>query len=80
MSSNSSIADILLARGDDWSGLYRDDKLVFEGHEVRAEDLIREMGVDNIFRVVRVRVVRVDDAWLDARGCLPEKSAELKAS
>jgi len=79
MSSNPTVADIVLARGAGWAGIYRDGKLVFEDKEVRAEDLVREMGVDNIFRVVRVRVVRVDQAWLDTRGCLPEKASEVKS-
>lgn len=37
---------LVLVRGDDWAGLYKDGKLFTEGHSVDVEELAVSAGID----------------------------------
>jgi hypothetical protein len=57
--------------GDDWEGLYIDDKLVIEGHVVRIDDMLRLLGIDG-------EKIYADDEWLQEQGTLPVNLSEVK--
>lgn len=62
---------IVFVDGDDWEGLYLDDRLVEEHHHVRTEDVLRHLGFE-------YEVIYPDQDWLEERGSLPTDLAEVK--
>lgn len=54
-----------IACGDDWQGLYKDGKLVYENHSIDAGQLAKYAGLNLEYR-------SVDSEWLERRGSLPE--------
>jgi hypothetical protein len=62
-------ADLVIAQGDGWQGVYVDGKLVREGTSIGC-DVLSLLGIT-------CRTVTVDPDWLDRRGTLPENLAEV---
>ncbi len=63
------------AQADDWAGVYRDGKLVSEGHSIDAARLAGVMK-GGPFRIAAIW--HVDQAWLLDRGDLPSDIADVK--
>lgn len=63
---------IVIARGDDWEGVYLDGELQYEDHTVKVSDLIR-LGL------LKATVVNVSEEELERHGCqLPDNFNDLK--
>lgn len=60
-----------LVDADDWVGLYRDDKLVGQGHRFTIRDVFELLNID-------LKVLYPDDEWIYERGDLPNKLAQVK--
>lgn len=39
------LSDIVFVRGEDWTGLYVEGKLVRENHMLEPEDVLRDLGI-----------------------------------
>lgn len=61
--------NIVIARGDDWEGLYVDGELLEEGHAISLEDALESLGFD-------VNVMWCQN-FLDSIGGLPKNVAEV---
>jgi hypothetical protein len=62
--------------GEDWIGIYIDNKLVYEGHNIpllSLLDLLRQNGLD-----IDYEIYGCDQKWLEERGNLPEKFEDVK--
>lgn len=57
-----SEGEFVFVFGDDWSGLYKDGKLVLQGHDNLPYDYRRALGVTS---------VSADLDWLEQEGRLP---------
>lgn len=66
---------VVIALGDDWSGLYIDGKLVHEGHNIdetwMASLLSEHLGID-------MTAEWVDLDWIYDRGRLPESIEDVE--
>lgn len=62
---------LTIVQGDGWHGLYKDDKLMVEGHSISYEDLASVLGVT-------IKTVEPNQTWLEDRGNLPCDLAEVK--
>ena len=60
-----------LISGDDWCGLYKNGKLVTEGHSIKLTDFAKIIGID-------LEVKWINQDWLENRGCLPKELSEVK--
>lgn len=67
--------DVVIALGDDWSGLYVNRKLVYEDHRLRADDVCRCLVGHTIATFSQGEV---DLAYLEEYGSLPENINEVK--
>ena len=56
---------------DDWTGMYKDGKLVQEGHEISSRDMCHELGIDFKFDE------GVVDDYLMENGRFPENLEDL---
>ena len=67
---------ITLAQGDDWVGIYFDEKLVHQNHSISAAQLLRLLknSLDNIF----VDEIIVNEEWLENLGHFPNNLSEVK--
>lgn len=61
--------------GSDWSGVYIDDDLIFEGHSLDPF-FVAELAVDR--RVEGVVRLYADIEWLEDRGDLPANLFDVK--
>lgn len=62
---------ITLIYTDDWMGLYIDDNLVYEGHEIEEEVLLKHLNID-------CDALWADEEWLNNRGNLPKKLEDVQ--
>lgn len=62
---------VTIVNADDWMGLYIDGELVYEGHSIEEETLLKYVGVncDSFW---------VDDNWITERGNLPSRLEDVK--
>jgi len=61
---------VVIAIGEDWSGVYLEGRLVFEGHSLRFIDVLRELGFD-------VNVIHPDQTWLESIRNLPDNVKDI---
>lgn len=65
-----------LVAGDDWQGLYCNDKLVLQDHRIRLEDAFCEVissgGINQFTRI------ECDYDWLSDLGAFPDSLSEVK--
>lgn len=71
---SETTADYVIARGDDWEGLYINGRLVTEGHSLKIEDILKEAQKQPPTNSA-VRWVDID--WLQERGDLPKAIAKV---
>lgn len=69
------MSEVILARGDDWSGMYIDGVLAYEDYRLYPDSVIRSLIG---FTIISLRQGDVDLDWLDGRGNLPEDIDEVK--
>lgn len=62
---------VYVTNGDDWEGVYKDGKILAQGHHVTADDILRALG-----HTVEYRDVDYD--WLADEGYLPENIEDIK--
>ena len=55
---------ITIVRGDDWLGIYRDRRLVYEAHSISPGELLRVVGIAHETKYA-------DEKWLNDEGNLP---------
>ena len=67
------MTDITLAHADDWVGIYKDGKLIYEDHDIEPERLLKLFGIETKSRWV-------DDEWIcyDSGGHLPADIEDVK--
>jgi len=63
-------AEYTLVDADDWVGLYRDGKLIGQGHSFRVRDVFELLNID-------LKIIYPDDEWIYQRGDLPDKLEEV---
>lgn len=61
---------VVIAIGEDWSGVYLEGRLVFEGPFLRFVDVLRELGFD-------VNVIHPDQTWLESIKNLPDNVKDI---
>jgi hypothetical protein len=64
-------SEYTLVDADDWVGLYRDGKLVSQGHRFTIRDVFELLNID-------LKVLYPDDEWIYERGDLPNALGEVK--
>ena len=57
---------IVLVRGEDWVGLYKEGNLLTENHSLSIDEVLTALGIEH-------DVLWADDEWLNERGWLPNK-------
>lgn len=62
----------VLVSGDDWCGLYLNEKLIYENHSIE-ESRIFSIIIENGKTVDSFDQMYCDCEWLDALGRLPDK-------
>jgi len=62
---------ITLVDGDDWKGLYINDKLIIENHSLSIYDILDAIGV-------KYQYFPVDEDWLGEHGTLPDNLSDVK--
>ena len=62
---------IVLAIADDWSGIYVDGTLKYEGHSLSPTNVMDSIGVPH-------EAVYPDNKWLESIGNLPLKLSDIK--
>lgn len=70
---------LIVAEADDWSGIYLDDKLIFEAHSILPIKLL-EIALNAqppITSIDDVECAWVDIDWLDELGNLPKDISEV---
>lgn len=69
------IERLTLVRGDEWEGVYLDNRLWIEGHRFSLAQVMHELGG----KVVQFGdVITPDDVWLMDRGTLPTRLDDVK--
>lgn len=71
---NKADAKILIINSDDWSGLYIDNELYTEGHQIERCELVEAMKKANSFDVLEIYVD--PEAFWDTGSC-PNTREEL---
>ena len=66
---------ITLVKGDDWQGLYINDKLVMEDHSITGHDIMRLM-LYQVFDSSETLFPDLD--WLDSLGSYPANLSEVR--
>lgn len=66
----AEIEDLTIAQGDDWSGIYIDGHLVYEGHSIHP------MFLADVIEDFHIKYVDLD--WLEERGHLPSDLDEVQ--
>lgn len=56
--------------GDDWNGLYKDGKLIWQGHNITTYRLLELIGAEVDYK-------EADGDWLMDRGDLPVKLEDV---
>lgn len=64
--------EVVVLLGDDWSGIYVDDKLVYENHSIPLHELAKAIG----FKLVHVDSEK--EAWAEYDYRCPRQLAEFK--
>ena len=67
------IEKIAVFWGEDWEGLYINGKLVYENHNIRADEIITILDQHGL----EATCIEVDDAWLMEKGRLPKDAANV---
>lgn len=62
---------IKIVKADDWMGVYIDEKLVYEGHSIAEDKLIKLCNIEH-------ELIWCDDEWLCDRGNLPKEFKDVK--
>lgn len=62
---------IMLVFADDWSGLYINGKLEYEGHSIEPENVLTVLNIP-------YEEKWADEEWLNDLGRLPKKLSEVK--
>lgn len=68
---------LTVVQGDDWEGIYVDEKLVSEG---RSHDTLQAIVIAIEHKATGAVKRFVDCAWLTDEGNLPDKLSEVKFS
>jgi hypothetical protein len=75
---------VAIVRGEDWEGLYINDRLMNENHSImtaRALEILSEAFnalPPNSNPIIEVEAVDADDEWLSTRGSLPRNLKDVK--
>lgn len=75
------MVDIRLVHGDDWKGLYINNKLVLEGHNITIMDLFSILSYsykDEKIKDIHVVEYWCDTDWLEDRGSFPKNFKEVE--
>ena len=64
--------------GDDWNGVYVDDELFMEDHQLDAEDLLKKLAEEGHFELSIEDGWTVDTKWLHRLGRLPKQLYDVK--
>jgi len=67
--------DVVIARGDNWCGLYINRKLEYESHNISAEGALRCLVGHTIATFV---TGEVNDEWLDENGTMPKDIRDIE--
>lgn len=71
---------ITLVNGDEWVGLYIDDKLVIENHSLRPREILQSIkdafGIDAY--LFQYEELTPDEDWLSERGRLTKKLKDVR--
>ncbi len=70
-----SESGIIIARADDWMGIYAKGLLMCEGHSIPDEELIR-VGQD--YPSLSIQSKEVDYDWMHDEGCFPQNIEDVK--
>ena len=62
---------VSFVHGEDWIGLYVDDRLVMEGHSLKVAAVLNALGIE-------FEDFDADPEWLGDRGTLPKTLASAK--
>jgi hypothetical protein len=64
-----------LVSGDDWSGLYIENKLMMENHSLNVSRVLQLLSDHGI--IAGFKEITADEDWLEERGRLPEELNEV---
>lgn len=66
---------IILTNGDDWEGLYCENKLIAEGHNIPRDILIKSLsqGYDSFQKITNFKII-------EQNGCCPPTLEDLNIS
>jgi hypothetical protein len=69
------MSKMTIVRGDDWEGIYINDKLMREGHSVEPFDAVK-LAIEHGVSSVASEYCDLD--WLHAAGNLPDLLSEVR--
>lgn len=67
---------VVFVYGDDWQGLYVEDLLVTEGHQVSTNDALEAVQNLGVFQIGLS--IEADQEWLESEGSLAAALADVK--
>ena len=76
--SNIKTVSLVRIYSDDWDGIYANDKLIVEGHEVRVTDLVEWLQENGPVEIVAYSSYEADAEWLEGRGRLPHELERVR--
>ncbi len=62
---------IIVSNGDNWEGVYIDDKLISQDHSLRVDVILEALGY-------KIEDVLTEEGWLEDQGYLPENLEDVK--
>ena len=69
---------VVIAKADDWEGVYIKGKLYTEGHEITKNDLIESLEKSGSLKKNSLSEFYVNDKWIKNIGRLPKNINEVE--
>lgn len=66
---------ITFVEGDDWVGVYLNDKLITQGHSINERELLESLGYKNI----DAKYIEDEEIWDELGNSCPEKLSDVEA-
>lgn len=65
--------DLFILSGDDWKGLYYEDKLIYEGHSIDWLSVLKKFGYK-----IEIQYLEDEEDWTKLGYSCPSELSELK--
>lgn len=63
---------LIIMRGDDWEGVYYNGKLLYQGHSIRWDDVLKQLGYNTVSNYIE------EEHWEQLGWAFPENIEDVQ--